>query len=217
MKLNYTSLQHAIDPVEAPEPRSARPPTARPVARAAASRPPRAERLGRGRARPGIRLGYVQTAGGALPGELSRDVRELRERGLLAGHVTAGAAYGGEHEAITTLGALDAAARSLGWDAIVCGPGPGILGSATLLRPRRDGGARQRARGARARPADAAVSAAVGIRRRAAATAASAITRRPCSSLLLGGPRPGAGDPARRVAHGGGRRRRSTCRASSMP
>ncbi len=30
-------------------------------------------------------------------------------------------------------GAIDAAARALGWDAIVCGPGPGILGSATRL------------------------------------------------------------------------------------
>ena len=30
-----------------------------------------------------------------------RTVRSLRERGLLAGHLTAGAAYGGEGEAIT--------------------------------------------------------------------------------------------------------------------
>ena len=67
----------------------------------------------------------MQSAGGALPGALSRDVAELRERGLLAGHVTAGPAYGGEHEAISLVGALDAAARRLGWEAIVCGPGPG--------------------------------------------------------------------------------------------
>ncbi|MGH2925918.1 MAG: DUF3866 family protein, partial [Solirubrobacterales bacterium] len=82
-------------------------------------------------ARPGLRVGYVQTAGGALPGTLSRDVAELRDRSLLAGQITAGAAYGAEHEAITTIGALDAAASDLGWEAIVCGPGPGILGSAT--------------------------------------------------------------------------------------
>jgi hypothetical protein len=78
-----------------------------------------------------LRLGYVQTQGGALPGSLSRDVIELRGRELMRGHVTAGPAYGGEAEAITTIGALDAGARSLGWDAIVAGPGPGILGSAT--------------------------------------------------------------------------------------
>jgi hypothetical protein len=87
--------------------------------------------LGSGEANPELRVGYVQSAGGALPGRLSRDVIELRERGLLAGHVTVGPAHGGEHEAISMVGALDAAAQRLGWEAIVCGPGPGMLGSAT--------------------------------------------------------------------------------------
>ncbi|HEV2727741.1 MAG TPA: DUF3866 family protein, partial [Solirubrobacterales bacterium] len=63
---------------------------------------------------------------------LSRDVKQLRERGLLAGHVTAAPAYGGEHEAMSAIGALDAAAR-LGWDAALIGPGPGIIGSSTEL------------------------------------------------------------------------------------
>jgi hypothetical protein len=137
MKLNYTSLQHSVDPAELPDGGSA-------AAGDGAERVappvlvlPLHGHLAPGawaasEARPGIRLGYVQTAGGSLPGSFSRDVAELRERGLLAGHVTAGAAYGGEHEAVTVLGALDAGARRLGWDAILCGPGPGILGSATL-------------------------------------------------------------------------------------
>ena len=56
------------------------------------------------RAGPAMRVGYVQTAGGALPGPLSRDVAELRQRGLLCGHLTAGPAYGGEHEAISVIG-----------------------------------------------------------------------------------------------------------------
>jgi hypothetical protein len=73
----------------------------------------------------------VQTAGGALPGSLSRDVASLRDRGLLSGHVTAGSAYGGEHEAISVAGALHAVAETLTWDAAIAGPGPGILGSAT--------------------------------------------------------------------------------------
>jgi len=60
-------------------------------------------------------------------------VRELRGRGLLAGHLTAGAAFGGEGEAITTAGALHHGLRVLGWDAAVCGPGPGIVGSASTL------------------------------------------------------------------------------------
>ena len=75
----------------------------------------------------------MQTPGGALPGALSRDVAELGERELLAGHVTAGPAHGGEREAISVAGGIDAAARVLGWDACVAGPGPGILGSASRL------------------------------------------------------------------------------------
>lgn len=75
-------------------------------------------------------IGYVQTEGGALPGALSRDVKDLLARKLIAGHVTSGSTWGGQGEAITLIGALDAAG-SLGWDAVIAGPGPGILGSAT--------------------------------------------------------------------------------------
>jgi hypothetical protein len=85
------------------------------------------------RAAPGAKLGYVQTEGGALPGGHSRTVRTLRERGLLAGHLTAGACFGGEGEAITTAGAVHHGLRVLGWDAAVCGPGPGIVGSGSTL------------------------------------------------------------------------------------
>ena len=131
MKLNYTSLQHAVAPVEDERARACRS-----SARSACSRCTASSRRSRGRSRrprPARRLGYVQTAGGALPGGHSRTVRELRERGLLAGHLTAGAAFGGEGEAITTAGALHHGLRALGWDAAVCGPGPGIVGSASAL------------------------------------------------------------------------------------
>jgi hypothetical protein len=132
MKLNYTSLQHSIETVELPGSRDGKELAAPPVLVLPLHGHLAPSVWAAAEARPGIRVGYVQTAGGSLPGALSRDVAELRERELLAGHVTAGPAYGGEQEAVTTLGALDAAARGLGWDAIVCGPGPGILGSATL-------------------------------------------------------------------------------------
>lgn len=137
MKLNYTSLQHPVQPVEGcnafythkgdktlhPVPVLVLPlhghlaPAAWAAAQAASDR----------------KVGYVQSGGGALPGSLGRDVAELRERGLLCGHVTAGAAYGGQHEAISVAGALDAAAAGLGWDAAIVGPGPGIIGSETRL------------------------------------------------------------------------------------
>lgn len=130
MKLNYSSLQHPVEPVERPAAESRGPAKApvlvlplhghlAPAAWAAAQ------------AAPGSRIGYVQTAGGALPGSLSRDVAQLRERGLLCGHITAAPAYGGEQEAISVAGALDAAAHRFGWDAVLAGPGPGIIGSDT--------------------------------------------------------------------------------------
>jgi hypothetical protein len=140
IKLNYTSLQHPVEPVEGDAavisdgmrpkrlPRKEGPgiPVAvlplhghlAPAAWAAAQ------------VSPGLRVGYIQTGGGALPGSMSRDVVELRAR-LLCGQITAAPAYGGEHEAISTVGALDAAANRLGWEAILIGPGPGIIGSDT--------------------------------------------------------------------------------------
>jgi hypothetical protein len=134
MKLNYTSLQHPVEPVEEESARllgstdsKGAPPGVlvlplhghlAPAAWAAAQ------------AVPGLRVGYVQTGGGALPGSLSRDVKQLRELGLIAGHVAVAPAYGGEHEALSAVGALDAAAAH-NWDAVLVGPGPGIIGSDT--------------------------------------------------------------------------------------
>lgn len=130
MKLNYTSLQHAVEPLELGHDRAAaRPRRGPPVLVLLLHGQLAPAAWAAGRRAPGLRLGYVQTGGGALPGSLSRDVADLRRRGLLVGHVTAAPAYGGEHEAISVAGALHAAADRLGWDAIVAGPGPGILGS----------------------------------------------------------------------------------------
>ncbi len=131
MKLNYTSLQHAVRPVE--DARAMNLPLGRPVAVLALHGQLAPVVWAFAQAVPEARLGYVQTEGGALPGGHSRTVRELRERGLLAGHLTAGAAFGGEGEAITTAGALHHGLESLGWDAAVCGPGPGIVGSDSPL------------------------------------------------------------------------------------
>jgi hypothetical protein len=132
MKLNYSPVQHPVDPVElgheeAPARPERRPPVLvlplhghlAPAAWAFAQADPE---------RP---LGYVQIPGGALPGTLSRDVAALRERGLIAGLLTAGPCYGGDWEAISVPGALQAAAERLGWGAVIAGPGPGILGSAS--------------------------------------------------------------------------------------
>ncbi len=130
MKLNYTSLQHAVEPIEDQQLEL---PLGRGVAVLALHGQLAAVAWAFAQAHPEARLGYVQTPGGALPGGHSKVVRELRERGLLASHITAGTAYGGELEAITTAGALHHGFHALGWDAAVCGPGPGIVGSNSPL------------------------------------------------------------------------------------
>lgn len=147
MKLNYSSLQHAVDPIEISSRDSAL------SGRNAFSGDKDEKALPAGSwvlvlplhghlapavwaaslAAPGLKVGYVQTGGGALPGSLGRDIAELRERGLLCGHVTAGPAYGGEHEAISVAGGIDAAVNALDWEAVIIGPGPGILGSESRL------------------------------------------------------------------------------------
>lgn len=130
-KLNYSSLQHAVDPAEASTDSPARPGRPMPVLVLPLHGHLAPAAWALAEARPEIRVGFVQTAGGALPGSLSRDVQQLRSRGLLVESVTAGPSYGGDAEAISTVGALHAAALERGWDAAIAGPGPGILGSDT--------------------------------------------------------------------------------------
>jgi hypothetical protein len=131
MKLNYSSLQHPVEPVEALQEDGSGRAISVLVLSLHGQLSPAA--WAAGRAASGMRVGYIQTSGGALPGNLSRDVAELRRRGLLCDHVTAGPAYGGERESITVIGALWAGAGPLGWDAAIAGPGPGIVGSGTRL------------------------------------------------------------------------------------
>jgi hypothetical protein len=132
MNLNYSSMQHPVRPVEAMPDEGAVRLIPVLVVSLHGQLAPAAWAAGR-RAADGMRVGYVQTAGGALPGSFSTDVAELRRRGLLCGHVTAAPAYGGEGEAISVIGALRAAAGPLGWGAAIVGPGPGIAGSGSAL------------------------------------------------------------------------------------
>ena len=77
------------------------------------------------------RLVYVMTDGGALPLALSDLVAELRRRDLVAATVTAGHAFGGDHEAVNVTSALDVAVACADADAIVVGTGPGVVGTGT--------------------------------------------------------------------------------------
>jgi hypothetical protein len=130
MKLNHTNPQHAAAPVGDGPPEL---PLERSVAVLALHEQLAAVAWAFAQAFPGQTLGYIQTAGRALPGDDSDSSRPLRERGLIAGHLTAGTAFGGEGETMTTAGALHHGLNRLGWDAAVCGPGPGLPGLASPL------------------------------------------------------------------------------------
>ena len=81
--------------------------------------------------RPGTRVAYVMTDGGALPLWFSRTVAGLREAEWLCGSVTVGQAFGGDLEAVTVHTGLLAAKLILGAEVAVVSQGPGNLGTGT--------------------------------------------------------------------------------------
>jgi uncharacterized protein DUF3866 len=81
---------------------------------------------------PDLRTAYIQLPGGALPVSLSDAVRTLKERRLLDVSVAVGACVDGDRQAVTAASAL-AWAAAAGFDAAVCGIGPGIVGTGTGL------------------------------------------------------------------------------------
>jgi hypothetical protein len=80
-------------------------------------------------ARPGTRVSYVMTDGGALPLWFSRTVAALRAH--LVGTVTVGQAFGGDLEAVTLHSGLLAAVRVQDAEVVVVTQGPGNLGTGT--------------------------------------------------------------------------------------
>lgn len=82
-------------------------------------------------ARPGVRVTYVMTDGGALPAWFSRTVAGLHEAGWIEACITVGQAFGGDLEAVTLHTGLLAAQRVCGADVAVVIQGPGNLGTGT--------------------------------------------------------------------------------------
>jgi Protein of unknown function (DUF3866) len=77
----------------------------------------------------GLRVAYVQLAGGALPVPLSDTVRLLKERGLVARTAAVAPCFDADVQCISV-------ASALGWargehDVAVCSIGPGIVGTGT--------------------------------------------------------------------------------------
>jgi hypothetical protein len=127
MKLPYTSLQHAVRHVEEDE-ALAEVLEGLPVVCCSlhSQLAPACAALA------GLRVAYVQLAGGALAVPLSDTVRALRARELVGATVSAGACFGGELESVTAASAL-AWAAGREFDAVVCSIGPGIVGTASRL------------------------------------------------------------------------------------
>jgi hypothetical protein len=80
-------------------------------------------------ARPDVRIAYVMTDGASLPMVLSDLVESMRPH--LSTTVTAGHAFGGDHEAVNVPAALLTAKRHA--DVAVVAMGPGVVGTATKL------------------------------------------------------------------------------------
>jgi hypothetical protein len=80
----------------------------------------------------GLRIAYVQLAGGALPVSLSDTVRALKARGLVDTALGVGPCFDGDVQAVGVPSAL-AWVAAAGFDAAVCAVGPGIVGTGSPL------------------------------------------------------------------------------------
>ena len=77
----------------------------------------------------GLRVAYLQVAGGALPVSLSDTVRALRGRGLVAATAAVAPCFDGDAECVSLASALLWARGA--HDVAVCAIGPGIVGTGT--------------------------------------------------------------------------------------
>lgn len=133
MKVRYTSLQFDAGTDELAHPECDRPLGGVPVVVCSVHSQMGAVTAAFTARAPGARLVYVMTDGASLPLALSDLTADLRSRGLLAGTVTAGHAFGGDLEAVGVPSALGLAVHTLGADAVVVAMGPGVVGTGTGL------------------------------------------------------------------------------------
>ncbi len=80
----------------------------------------------------GVRIAYIQLAGGALPVALSDTVRLLMTQRLLETTVAVAPCLDADVQALTVASAL-AWVKARGFDVAVCGIGPGIVGSGSAF------------------------------------------------------------------------------------
>lgn len=133
MKLRYTSLQIDTGAAEEDDPDLATELAGAPVVVAGLHSQLPVLVAAIDAARPGTRIGYVMTDGGALPLALSDTVADLVAKDLVAGTVTAGHAFGGDHECLNVPSALTVAVHSIGAEVVIVAMGPGVAGTGSRL------------------------------------------------------------------------------------
>lgn len=133
MKLRYTSLQVDTGAAEENDPDGPSHLDATPVVVAGLHSQLPVVVAAIARSRPGTRIAYLMTDGGALPIALSDVVADLVERQMLAGTVTSGHAFGGDLEALNVASGLVSARHRLGAEVVVAAMGPGVAGTASRL------------------------------------------------------------------------------------
>ncbi len=84
-------------------------------------------------AHPEARLGYLMTDAASLPIAWSRQIRTLKEAGLVDETCTVGHSFGGDLESVNVFSGLVALKHVAGVDAIVAAMGPGVVGTGTAL------------------------------------------------------------------------------------
>lgn len=82
---------------------------------------------------PDVRITYVMTDGAALPIVISDLVDGMRRVGLIDATITAGHAFGGDHEAVSVPSALALARHVTGADVTIVAMGPGVVGTSSPL------------------------------------------------------------------------------------
>ncbi len=133
MKVRYTSLQADVGVDEEHHPDAATDLPGTPVVACSVHSQVGVVAATVAAARPGTRVAYVMTDGGALPLALSDLVHALLEGGLLVGTVTAGHAFGGEREAVGLPSALAVAVQAFDAEVVVAGMGLGGVGTGSRL------------------------------------------------------------------------------------
>jgi hypothetical protein len=77
---------------------------------------------------PGVRIAYAQLGGGALPVALSDTLRLLKTRQLIETAIAVAPCVDGDVQVLSVASAL-AWSKEKGFDVVVCGIGPGVVGT----------------------------------------------------------------------------------------